>query len=71
MRAYKVIINSGGTDDDQICLSYWGLVFLALLNKEVNPLIGEYFLTLSDEANKKTKEIFLQYKQATIEVNNT
>ena len=56
-------INSGGTDDDQICLSYWGLVLLALLNKEVNPLIGEYFLTLSDETNKKTKEIFLQYKQ--------
>lgn len=71
MRAYKVITNCGGTDDDQICLSYWGLVFLALLNKEVNPLIREYFLTLPDETHIKTKEIFVQYKEATIEINNT
>ena len=48
-RVYNTIINSGGTDDDQICLLYWGLVFLALLNKDVHPLMREYFLTLSDK----------------------
>ena len=49
MRACNTIINSESTDDDQICLLYWGLVFIALLNKEVNPLMREYFLSLSDE----------------------
>ena len=71
MRAYNTITRCCGTDDDQICLLYWGLVFLALLNKQVNPLLREYFLTLPDENHIKIKEIFLQYKEATIEVNNT
>ena len=70
MRAYNTITNSGGSDDDQICLSYWGLAFIALLNKEVNSLIREYFLALSDESHKKTKEIFFKYEEAAIEVNN-
>ena len=71
LRAYTTIINSEGTDDDQICLLYWGLVFIALLNKEINPKIREYFLTLSDETHIKTKELFLRYEEATIETNNT
>ena len=65
MRACNTIINSESTDDDQICLLYWGLVFIALLNKEVNPLMREYFLSLPDEPYIKTKEIFLLYREAT------
>ena len=71
MRAFNAITSSGGKDDEQICLLYWGLVFLALLNKEVNPLIRDYFLTLPDETHIKVKEIFVQYKEGTIEINNT
>jgi len=71
MRAYNAITSSDGKDDEQICLLYWGLVFLALLNKDVNPLVRDYFLTLSDEQHIKTKEIFARYKEATIETSNT
>ena len=70
MRAYNAITSSGGKDDEQICLLYWGLVFLALLNKEVNPLVRDYFLTLSDETHIKTKGIFSRYKEATKESNS-
>ena len=71
IRAYNTITNFDGSDRNQICLSYWGLVFIALLNKEVNPLIQDYFSSLPHETHIKTKEILLQYTEATIEIHNT
>jgi len=65
IRAYNTIINFDGSDRNQICLSYWGLLFIALLNKDVNPRIQAYVLTLPDETHIKTKEIFSQYKEIT------
>lgn len=64
LRAYNTIVKTEGSDKDQICLLYWGLVLISLLNKNVNPLIREYFSALPDESHVKSKEIFSRFRES-------
>ncbi len=65
LRAYKTIASIKATDDDQISLLFWGLVFIALLNEKTNPLMRQFFLELPDKNHSTTKEIFTRYNEAT------
>ncbi|WP_273987233.1 hypothetical protein [Vibrio parahaemolyticus] len=71
LRAYKTILNIDVAGDKLINLLYWGLVFTALLNKDVNSKMQEYFSSLPEETYSEIKEIFFRYKDAASDIADT
>lgn len=51
-RALDTIKSMGETNTQYINLLYWGLVFVALLNDEVNPDMQNYFMTQYSKADE-------------------